>query len=403
MPVFVLIIALLADYGFVLGRAALIFYAIRLGADTGLVLLLGGAEGLVYGLTAGYVAGPAIARVGARRLIRLTGVGMLGLFLAAPFIDRPAGLALIFAAGGFCMALFWPSVHARLVERTAPALLTRAQALFNVTWTLSMFVAWASSGWLVELGYTRGLGLWVAMSLTAVAVLAIVVMPQPAGQRSADAGRDTEGLSAAASGIPLSSAGLRTFALVGWLANFGSFAVWDAVRLVFPTIGTELGFPEGRMGSMIAASVGAQFVAFLVLMRWRGWLYRRRWFYAAYGLHGAGLLLCAFTDRMAGFLVAFVAIGAALAFTYAASLFYGLGASATAGHAGGRHEAMIGAARTLGPTLGAAAAYLSGSSRGPIFVYLAVAVVLLAVSLRVFSKLSEADRRILRHGEAASG
>lgn len=404
MPIFVLIISLLADYGFVMGRAAMIFYAIRLGADTGLVLLLGGAEGLVYGLTAWYVAGPLINRVGARTLIRAACVGMVCLFLAGASMSRATHLLPIFAGGGVCMALFWPSVHARLVERTAPTLLTRAQGVFNVTWTFAMFAGFATSGWLIETGYARGIGPWLGVGIAAAVVCVVVVLPQPAGRRDAEQpASGADGLSAVASGIHLSDAGLRTFALAGWVANFCSFAVYDAVRLVFPTIGAELGFPEGRMGLMIATAVGAQFLTFLVLTRWRGWLYRRRWFYGAYALHLSGLLLCLVTDRAAIFLLAFVSIGFALAFTYAASLFYGLGASATAGHSGGRHESMIGAARTLGPTLGAAAAYLTGSSRGPLLVYITVVIVLTSISLRLFMKLSDLDRRAIREGAAASG
>lgn len=398
MPTFVLCVAFLGDYAFVLGRMAMVFYAIRLGADTATVLVLGGIEGLVYTLTAGRLAGPFVARFGSRRLIRFAATALALEFVMAGLVGHVSGLVVLFALGGFPLSLFWPAVHARIVERSAPAMLHRVQAQFNLTWTVAILFAFATGGWLFESGYRHGLGPWVALGAAAVTALGVLLMPLPEGRivDGAVAPDPHVSLSVTASGVTLSEEGLLLFGMAGWLGNFGSYAVYDAVRLVFPSLGPELGYAEGRIGLFIAIALLAQGTTFVVTTRWKGWVYRRWWLYTAFAMHAAALLLFTVAQQAALFILGFALVGSALAATYAASLFYSLGATRTAGHAGGRHESMIGLARVSGPLLGATAAYLTDSSRAPFIMYLIVIVILMMIYVRLFSKLSRDDRAAIQ-------
>lgn len=401
MPLFVFLAAWIADYGFILGRTIQIYFAIRLGAGTPMVLLIGAAQGVAYTATTWWVAGPAVQRFGSRRLVHVAGACVAPIFLLTPLAPNYWWILLLSAATGPPMGLFWPSLHSRLVERADPQSVPHLQSLFNMVWTTAMLISFASSGWLFELGWFHGLGAWVGMGVAGVVSGALAFLPLPAG-RLAPSDSSTDAFNAAATGVPLSPAGRRLFGLAGWVANFGSFFVFEAIRLVFPSLGRELDFPESLLGMLIAVANLAQLSAFFAMTRWRGWVYRRRYFYASCAVQGAALAAFCVVDRPAWFALGFAAIGSTLAFTYAASLLYSFGATETAGHAGGRHEAMIGSARVVAPVLGAGAAAALQSSRAPFAVYLVAVAIIAVLYARIFARLSPADRAAIGAGAATA-
>lgn len=403
MPVYIFVVTFLADVGFILGRMTQVFYAIRLGADTSVVLLIGAAQGVTYAVTAGWVAGPLIARVGTRRLLRWSALLLVPNFLVTPLVDSYWWLLVLSALTGPPMAVFWPSLHTRIVERTEPAAVPHAQSMFNITWSVAVVLSFGSSGWLFQLGWDRGWGPWLAAGVGALVSGLVACVPLPEGRlHSPVTDHADDPFSAAATGIRLSPEGRRVFGVAGWIANFGSFFVFEAVRLVFPSLGHGLGFPESLLGMLIAVALLAQTAGFAATTLWKGWFYRRRWFYLSCLLQGGAMLAFCFVSRPVWFAVGFAGIGASLAFTYAASLLYSLGAAESAGHAGGRHEAMIGSARIVAPLLGAGAAAATHNSRAPFAVYLAAVVVIAIIYLALFTRLSATDRAAIRARAPAS-
>lgn len=392
MPFHVIRVAALGSFAFLLARTAILFTAIHRGADTTTVLLCGAAEGLLYAIGADRLAAPCLRRLGSRRLIRTAAAAMAVLIVVAPFTHSATALILLYGCFGLPLSLFWPAIHARIAKRIAPGSAPRVQAVFNLSWSSADLTAYASVGWLLQLGLATGLGPWLAMAIALAGIALIMVAPLPDGRLA-----PPEPPPAPAGPLPsLVDRSRYVFRTAGWLGNFGAYTVYDAVRLVFPVLAIQSGLPQGVVGMLIAVALVAQTATFALTTVWKGWVYRRRWFHGACALQFVALCLFMVAHDSLVFAIGFGMAGAALAAMYGASLFYSHDAATRLHEVGGRHEAMVGAARVAGPLLGAAAATFTHSPRAPFAAYAIVILLIIGINLLLFARVPPADRTSLR-------
>jgi predicted MFS family arabinose efflux permease len=105
-----------------------------------------------------------------------------------------------------------------------------------------------------------------------------------------------------------------------------------------------------------------RFGAFALLWQWRGWHYRCRWLFGAFGLLIASLATILLAQQLWLVIGAQIFFGLATGLLYYSSLFYSMDVGEASSEHGGLHEAFIGAGICLGPATGAAALTLAPQS-----------------------------------------
>lgn len=181
-------------------------------------------------------------------------------------------------------------------------------------------------------------------------------------------------------------------AFLGRIGIFFACIAYMAVTAAFPRYGGDFhGFPEGRIGAMIAVIMLCALCAFLLLSKWKPWHYRRDW---QWGLQlpmllGALIAIAAPAGSMAFIAIGFGLFGLGWGSAYFFSLYYSL--TVPQGHAksGGIHEAVLGLGQLAGPVAASIAigfagrgALLPADRVGVLAIWIAVAAVLVSLAVQ---------------------
>jgi hypothetical protein len=147
-----------------------------------------------------------------------------------------------------------------------------------------------------------------------------------------------------------------------------------------PKLGDHLGVGAGEMGALLFLTLVAQGVGFFALGSSERWGYRRATLLAAVPAAVLGLGLWLLAGRLDGVLVLAVAglgalaVGAAQAVTYAASVFYSIDYDERRGLRTGIHEAVLGIGGGL-EILGGILADATGRPDAPLLLMIGLGLV----------------------------
>jgi hypothetical protein len=239
--------------------------------------------------------------------------------------------------GSAASGVVWPIVESYLAAGRHGAVLRRALGRFNVTWTLCTALPLLVFPWLTAL---HPLGPLAASALANVGSLVLAtrlpfrpLAPEPELAAAAVGAEYPELLKAARFLLPQSYLFVATLApvLPHRLAAFGTpvpdsviAATWMLARFATLVVMARVPWWHGRWGALVAAG--------LALM--------------------LGVALALVAPSLAGVVVGLVLLGAGMAVTYYASIYYSLVVGHAAVDAGGGFEALIGVGYMLGPLLG---------------------------------------------------
>lgn len=336
----------------------------RWGAEKLALGMLAACWGVSYTLNA-VLGGRISDRMSRTSLMR---VGLLLIILVCVLFSRATRvwqlyLGLPFVALG--MGCFWPSLQAAIADESGPEDLTRHLGWFNVSWGLGKGFGVLAGGHIAEALGRRGFLVAAAVGLVLFVLLPRVPRGGGLGRALIRDGEERP---------PEVREGFRGAALV---ANFAAFGLATSILSHYPEWNAKLGRTGGDYGNVVGGIFLAQTVAFVILLRWRGWHYRV-WpqILAQIGAAGGAVLLA--TGLPVPLLLPFLAlVGFGFGSCYYAAIYYSLHSDTARGGRAGLHEAIIGTGHFVVPLLGGLFAWWSDSARAPYLV--AAGVVALAV------------------------
>ena len=323
------------------------FRALDLGASPVTVgVLIGLGFGLPYVLGS-MATGRTVPRLGARAVM-IAGSALFGLGVGLTGLARaPWMLVAVAPLAGLGSGLFWPAFQTRLTADTPEE--TRARtSIFNVSWTIGILTGGALAGHFYRLAGPQASFGWVGALIGVLTVL-LWVRVTPLAPR-------TIASCAEVSGPDAPERIAARYRVMAWTANGAIWVAASAAAAVFPRMARDLGFSDGVIGEISAATWLGQVALFGVLATGPWWHYRKAPLLAglagallAMGLLGAGSSVLAFAG-------AFVLLGASRGPTQASSVHYSLHSGARSGANMGYHEAILGAGCVVGPLLAGALA-----------------------------------------------
>lgn len=317
----------------------------RLGASPALL----GGYALAFNI--GYVpaalaCGWLTRRFGSRAM--LVSGGLLLIAVGAPsfFITNRYLFLLPCLAQGVSGGLFWPAIEGANAEGQSAEGMKRGACFFSFAWITGMLCGYILNGQLYD---------WHArapFALVVVTGLAIAAGPFIPGALRIAPWRTRRSHDDHTASIERR----RLFVRLAFFANFGSWVAISCVRALFPDYAVSAELTGVQVGYVLASmSIGA-IVSTGLLAVWHGWHYSGRWLLGAQFAGAAALVWFAFTPHYLALCAAQFIVGAMMAMTYYASIYYGMelsgGHSDAGGDHSGKHEAVIGSAVGMGPFLG---------------------------------------------------
>ena len=338
----------------------------RMGAtydDLGFIGAIGAA---VYAACC-LVSGRLADRIGYRRMLVASSLGMVLIYVAYLSVERVLHLGLLAAATGIVLSFHWPTALAWLGQGADRQRLLRALGMFNVAWSLGFLIGPSAGGHLFSVD-------WRFPFAVAAAGCALVV----AGQLLVRVRRSP--LADVAPAVAETTRQNGRFLPVAWVANFCSFYAAGTVRALFPKYASDLGLGAGLVGDLFALIGLAQVACFFLIARTDRWQFRLWPITTAQVLGVVGLLLLAFGRHPVPFALGLVCHGVLVGVTFTSSIFYSLHVEGSAGRRAGIHEAIVGSGFLLGPLAGG----LVADHVGPSAPYIAASgVVILGLLLQV--------------------
>lgn len=396
--------AFLTDLGFYLALFTLSHVLEGQGASAARVGLVFGIYNLAY-----VVLAPLLGRWSDRHRIPalLIGAGIYALSysaLSGAFLfegaavrlrgDAPIALACYggMAALALSNALYWPAFQARLADREEdPVALEGALRLFNLAWTSGKALGFLTGGLLFTLAPGACLWLVAAAGWTVVGCTLLDARwgaaPAPASEGSDAA--DAPPKKPSRTSVP--QARKRAFLLAALLSNLALWAAVSTLKGLAPTLAHGWGIGVTQTGVLLAATLGAQGLGFLLLQSGR-WPYRPALLLSAAPVACLGLVGLTFAHGLGLALPAALAIGWAQAVTYAASVYYSLDYDERRGLRTGIHEAVLALGGTV-PILGGYLSDRSGDELAPLWLAIGIGVgaALLAAWLLARAPAAEAS------------
>jgi MFS family permease len=312
-------------------------------------LMLSGSQGCVYVI--GALSSSRLSwRMGRRRLLRTLNVAMACVVSVAACWANQWVIVIVLLTYTILCAAQWPALESLVCDGAAAEELARRTNLYNLTWALVGSATVAASGTLIEI-FPRGIFVLAVVAHLICGLLLRVVADVPPAP-------------------PVHSApepelvSMRTLAMqLSRIALPATYAALYGIGALMPTLAVIRALsPQLRtlVGSVWMMARFPTF-AFLALTAW--WHTRPRALLVA----NAVLLICflgitlrvseSMSVNLAVMIIAQVALGAAMALIYAASLYFGMVLSEGSTEHGGYHEALIGLGSILGPGAGALAQY----------------------------------------------
>ncbi len=320
-------------------------------------LWLTAVHGFCYTLSA-WNAGRFAQKFGYLFTLRL-GFGGMGLALALGGLI-PRWLGFQGAALGvefgvlllwtFSMCLTWPTLQAVLSRCEAAGRMARTAGTYNVVWAGCAAVSYLTGGALLEKFGGETL-FWLPVGLHVLELILLLTLPRelPATPSAAAA------TPAAPRPNPRPIARVRTFLLLGWLANPFAYMAINGILPVIPKLADHLGLSHAYAGLVCSVWFWVRLTAFFALWFWPGWHYRFRWLLGAFVALALSFACILLSPNVPVLIAAQIVFGSAAGLIYYSSLFYSMDAGESTGKRGGFHEAAIGFGVFGGPAIGAGA------------------------------------------------
>jgi hypothetical protein len=243
---------------------------------------------------------------------------------------------------GLLQGIKWPVVESFVSAGRLPSDLAATLARFNVTWAVSVPVALAGSGPLIESGFPPSF--FVAAAVCNVVAIALA-FTQPKVPQHLDVDD------------PARPTGEDLARLAGFLAASRwsmllSYALLFLLAPLLPELLEQLSLDVSRATQAAAVLDVARVIAFFTLGRWLGWRGKTWPLVGAIALLPLAFLLMLFGNDVATLLLGEVLFGLCSGLLYTGALYYALLLKNAAVEAGGAHEGLIGIGFALGPLIG---------------------------------------------------
>ncbi|MGA2584442.1 MAG: MFS transporter [Tepidisphaeraceae bacterium] len=304
-------------------------------------LELSAAQGAIY--VVGALSASAVAdRLGKRPMLRLLNAIMGALAVVAFCYPTEKIVVTVLLIYTICVACQWPIIESLVSSGTEPEELSRRISVYNLFWSATGALAMAACGVIIA-HFSRG----IFLAALAGHVTSSIVLLFPANDPIAPHGHADPDPQL----LPL-----RTMAMhLSRIALPATYAVIYALGALMPTLPVLAPFSPTMKTLIASVWMAARSAAFLLLGATIWWQTRPRALLIA-----AIVLLISFLGitvfpSIIGMILWQIALGLAIGFIYAASLYFGMVLSAGNAEQGGYHEALIGLGSILGPGSGALA------------------------------------------------
>lgn len=302
---------------------------------------------LALGFGATYAAGASrshalAARLGERRALAATLLGLLGLHALLALAPGGWWLPVAFGVVGALEGAKWPIVESYVAAGLEPGAQQRAVGHFNVSWASAVPLALAVSGPVIGSGYPAAL-FWLAAGCNVLALALLARFPARIAH-----------LAATHPSRPLGPALERYRVLLRasrW-AMLSSYALMFLMAPLLPEVFRRLGESVQRAtlwASCLDAVRVATFAGLAVFPGWHG--LRSPLLLCVIGLP-IGFSAILFGGTLGTVLLGELTFGVLAGVSYYAALYYALVVQNAAVDAGGEHEGLIGVGLVVGPVVG---------------------------------------------------
>lgn len=337
----ILSLTFLESFGTVLLERGIYFLVHdRFGFDETQNLWLALAFGVPY--IGGALSSHAAARVlGEKRLLVLSLGVLFVVHSTLTAFPRPLAVQLLFPVVGFLQGLKWPIVESYVGAGHTPRELASNLGRFNTTWALSIPLAMASSGPLIQFAPSLLFAVASALNLVSIAL----ALPMPKRPLHLETGHPAR---------PRAEEAARMIALLTsarWCMLL-SYAILFLLAPLMPQLFRELGLGVTAAPSAAGILDVARVACFALLGVWVGWRGQVLPLLLATLVMPISFFSILYGQNLVVVLAAEVVYGIAAGFTYTAALYYALLLKNASVDAGGAHEGLIGLGFALGPLVG---------------------------------------------------
>jgi MFS family permease len=301
-------------------------------------LRLSAAQGAVY--VVGALSASAVAqRIGRRPLLRILNLMQAGLALTAFCFPTPTVVVSVLLGYTLLLAASWPMVESLVSAGANPDVLSRRISKYNLIWSITGAATMAACGTIIA-HFSRGVFLAVMAAHIASSIVLLKRVVDP-GVNHAHANPEPELLP------------LRTMAMrLSRVALPATYAVAYALGALMPTLPVIEQYSPTVKTLIASTWMAARFSAFFLLGVFPWWHTRPRSLLLAAILLLVSFLGITLSSSLVAIILWQIALGMAIGFIYAASLYFGMVLSDGSAEHGGYHEALIGLGSVLGPGSG---------------------------------------------------
>ncbi|MEM1210109.1 MAG: MFS transporter [Planctomycetota bacterium] len=328
------------------------------------------AFGVAYGVGA-LASHPIADRIGERRLLMASIVGLAVLHLLLAVWPTAWGIAVMFPAVALVTGLKWPVIESYVGAGLDERQTRHAFGRFNLTWSTAVPLTIGGAGLL-----TAYLPSWVFFAIVVPMHVASLVLvrgvpdepehaplePTEAGSNGVEIEQDEEVID------PSAAAAAGRWRLL-WASRWllvGSYAMSFLITPLIPQILGQLGRGPATAGWVAALLDVARVVAFIGMVVWGGW-HGRAWpIVAGMVALPVGVALVLFGGTIGAVVAGELLFGLAMGGVYTTALYYAMVAKKASVDAGGSHEALIGGGFAIGPAIGLIGLAMASPMGGPI-------------------------------------
>jgi MFS family permease len=341
---------------------------------------------IALGLGLAYIVGasvshPLAARLGERRLARVSVAGQLAAHLCLLAVPRGPVLVSGVVAVGLFNGLKWPVIESYIGAGRSPRLASRAIGRFNLAWSSAVPLSLAAAGPMIA---------WRPVSLFIVAAAVNLVSLWALGRVPATPTHLPHDHPDRPDDRTLSR--YRTLMASSRWSMLSSYSLLFLLSPLMPGVFARLQVPLVLATGLAALLDVMRVVTFFFLGRWSGWHDKVTPLALVLVALPAGFAASLFGTSVTVVLVGEILFGLAIGMSYYAALYYAMVVKNASVDAGGVHEGLIGAGFTFGPLVGLAGLGLAGPLGGPV-AGLVAGVLPLALACAVGAALPLVRRR----------
>jgi len=372
------IVAGLNSFGCSLFLLSIFFWARERYAFTNTEnLLIGATQGICYIISA-RIGGKLSDRFGYHRLLSFGLAGMSFITLIAWIPDNRMVPFATIAIYTIFMGGTWPSLMSGVMHLPGKLNVPQRLGIYNLVWSLSGTLGFFISGFIFT--WNADSVLWIT-GLVHAAQLAWIFYHR---------GRHRiEGSTA----MQVPHTGNRQppeikhyLTRLSWLSNSLGYFLAGAFSALTPHLGEKLALSQSWTIWLGASLLGARGLGFILFWKWEGWHFSKAWSLTA--LWSAPLLLAVvfFSPSIVVVATACLLLGLSVGLSYYMSIYYSLDARDEKGEQGGLHESIIGMGILIGPLVGAAGGYITGSTLGAKATIIIGALIISGIGLLILKK-----------------